>query len=231
MPDPGPLWLPGQASQLPLAAVTVHYKVFGAVNGMTYHASSALRFEPQPSSGYSVSYQVGAFLLGNRKQVSLGVMSASGLEPRQFTDQSRRTQITQVNAETQTVKLPANPAEQAWTPGTQDRLSVFVQLGAWVAAMPTTFDKGQAFRLPVWSSRETETWMILSQGTEMTSTPYGERQTIRLTRMPLGPSDARVDMWFVPQWGALPIRIEMVEANGNRAEQTLSEIEPAPSLK
>jgi hypothetical protein len=230
-PAPGPLWLPGQAAQLPTAAQTLHYKVWGSVNTLTYQASSTLSFEPQPGAGYSISYKAGAFLLGNRKQVSLGHLGPTGLEPRQFTDQSRRTQITQVNAEARTVKLPGNPAEQPWDPGTQDRLSVFVQLGAWVAATPGAFDKGQAFRLPVWSSRDTETWLIVSQGTEMAQTPYGERQAIRLSRMPLGPSDARVDMWFVPQWGALPIRIEMVEADGKRVEQRLSEIEPAPPVK
>lgn len=229
--DTGPLWLPGQTSQLPGSAQTAHYKVLGAVNQLTYHASSSLSFEPQAGSGYTVSYKVGAFLLGHRKQISQGQIVASGLEPRQFTDQSRRTQITQVDTERQRVKLPSNPNDQAWTPGTQDRLSVFVQLGAWVAAMPTAFDKGQAFRVPVWSSRDTETWLVVSQGSENIPTPYGERQAIRLARMPLGPSDARVDMWFVPPWGAMPVRIEMVEANGNRAEQTLSDIEPAPPLQ
>ncbi len=229
--DTGPLWLPGQATQLPGSAQTLHYKVFGSVNQLTYHASSSLRFEPQADSGYTVGYKVGAFLLGNRQQISQGQIAPSGLEPRRFTDQSRRTQVTQVNAEQQTVKLPANPSEQPWTPGAQDRLSVFVQLGAWVAAAPATFEKGRAFRVPVWSSRETETWLVVAQGPENIPTPYGERQAIRLTRMPLGPNDARLDMWFVPPWGALPVRIEMVEANGNRAEQTLSEIEPAPSVK
>jgi hypothetical protein len=229
--DTGPLWLPGQTSQLPGAPQTVHYKVLGAVNQLTYHASSSLSFEPQPGSAYTVSYRVGAFLLGNRTQISQGQIVASGLEPRRFTDQSRRTQITQVDVERQRVKLPSNPNEQTWTPGTQDRLSVFVQLGAWVAAMPTAFEKGQAFRVPVWRSRDTETWLVVSQGNENIPTPYGERQAIRLARMPLAPGDARVDVWFVPPWGAMPVRIEMVEANGNRAEQTLSEIDPAPPVQ
>ena len=229
--DSGPLGLLGQPAQLPLVPMTLHYKVYGSVNTLTYQASSSLRFEPQAASGYSVTYKVGAFLLGKRQQVSLGQMGASGLEPRQFTDQSRRTQVTQVQVETQTVKLPGNPTEQAWTPGTQDRLSVFVQLGAWVAAAPAAFEQGQSFRVPVWSSRETETWWVVSQGKERLPTPYGEHEAIRLARMPLNPNDARVDMWFVPAWGALPVRIEMVEANGNRAEQTLNEIEPAPPAR
>jgi hypothetical protein len=209
----------------------MHYKVSGAVNTLSYQASSTLSFEPQPGSNYLVNYKVGAFLLGSRRQVSQGQMSATGLEPRSFTDQTRRTQITQVSAEAKTVRLPGTPDEQPWTPGTQDRLSVFIQMGAWVAAQPDAFEKGQSFRLPVWSSRATDTWLIVSQGKEMTATPYGPREALRLTRMPLGPGDARVDMWFVPRWGALPVRIELVEANGNRAEQNVSEIDPAPEVK
>lgn len=229
--DPGPPWLLGQPSALPRQLQSASYKVYGLVNALTYHASSSLVFEPQGERGYSLSYKVGAFLLGSRKQISQGQISTNGLEPLSFTDQTRRTQVTQVNADQKTVKLPNNPSELAWVPGTQDRLSVFVQLGAWLAATPTAFEQGKTYRLSVWSSRETETWLIASQGIEKLNTPYGEQTATRLSRLPLGPGDARVDMWFVPQWGAVPVRIEMVEANGNRAEQSLSELDPPPSVK
>lgn len=224
----GPLWLPGQAAQLP-GAQQASYQIEGLANGLAYHASASLTWTPEPNERYALAYKVGAFLLGSRSQLSQGLRSATGLEPRTFVDQSRRTQTTTVDAERQLVQFPNQATPEPWQPGVQDRLSVFVQLGAWVASAPTAFEAGQNFKLSVWSSRQTEVWLVAALGREKTPTPYGEQLAWRLKRLPLGASDAQIDIWYVPDWGPLPVRVEWLEANGNRVAQTLKSLEPAPA--
>ncbi len=227
---PGPLWLPGQAAQLS-GAQQAAYQIEGTANGLAYHASASLNWSPEPDQRYTLAYKVGAFLLGSRSQLSQGLRSATGLEPRTFVDQSRRTQTTTVDAERQLVQFPNQATPQPWQPGVQDRLSVFVQLGAWVASAPLAFDKGQSFKLSVWSSRQAETWLVAAQGREKTATPYGDTMAVRLRRLPLGPGDAQIDVWYVPEWSTMPVRVEWAEANGNRVEQTLKGLEPPPDAK
>ena len=224
----GPLWLPGQAAQLP-GAQQASYQIEGLANGLAYHASATLTWTPEPDERYALAYKVGAFLLGSRSQLSQGLRSATGLEPRTFVDQSRRAQTTTVDAERQLVQFPNQATPQPWQPGVQDRLSVFVQLGAWVASAPTAFEAGQNFKLSVWSSRQTEVWLVAAQGREKTATPYGEQMAWRLKRLPLSAGDAQIDIWYVPDWGPLPVRVEWLEANGNRVEQSLKGLLPAPA--
>ncbi len=226
----GPLWLPGQAAQLS-GAQQAAYQIEGTSNGLAYHASASLAWSPEPDERYTLVYKVGAFLMGSRSQLSQGLRGASGLEPRTFVDQSRRTQTTTVNAERQQVQFPNLSTPQPWEPGVQDRLSVFVQLGAWVASAPLAFEKGQAFKLAVWSSRQTETWLVAAQGREKTPTPYGDTMAVRLRRLPLDSGDAQIDVWYVPEWGTLPVRVEWTQANGNRVDQTLKALEPPPVAK
>ncbi len=51
----------------------------------------------------------------------------------------------------------------------------------------------------------------------------------RLKRLPLSAGDAQIDIWYVPDWGPLPVRVEWLEANGNRVEQSLKGLLPAPA--
>jgi hypothetical protein len=40
--------------------------------------------------------------------------------------------------------------------------------------------------------------------------------------------DARIELWYVPEWGVLPVKLLIEQANGDRAEQQLSERQPVP---
>ena len=48
-------------------------------------------------------------------------------------------------------------------------------------------------------------------------------RSLQLTRMPGQGGDSRIDLWFVPEWGALPARIRVEQSNGEEADQVLTE--------
>jgi hypothetical protein len=82
--------------------------------------------------------------------------------------------------------------------------------------------------MPVWASGETETWTWVIHGWVTLGTVYGERRALHLTRPEGLGGDSRIDLWFVPEWGALPVRARVVQANGDEADQVLSQRLPAP---
>jgi hypothetical protein len=220
---PSAHWIKEQTS-----AVGHKYTVLGRTRSLAYSANSSMAWQTDATQSYALSYEVKAFLGLGRKQNSTGRWSANGLSPIEFVEQGSRKQSLSVNLAKGLVKLPDAAEEQALIPGSQDKLSAWVQLGWWVACSPKAFEKPIWLSMPVWGGGETEKWLFQSQGWIKVDTPYGERQAIHVIRPAGMGGDARIELWYVPEWGMLPIKLLIEQANGDRVEQQLSERQPAP---
>ena len=212
----------------PAPAITHRYSVLGLARTLPYTAQAVMTWQTGPAQSYVLSHDVRAFLGLGRRQVSEGTWSTSGLAPRQFNESGSRQQSLTVDASRGTVKLPEAPTDQPLLPGSQDKLSVWAQLGWWIACAPTLFESPARIGLPVWGAGETEAWQILSLGRVKLDTPYGERSAVHVVRPAGQGGDARIELWYVPEWGVLPVRLRVEQANGDRADQWLSERQPPP---
>ncbi|MEY2803973.1 MAG: hypothetical protein RL657_1309 [Pseudomonadota bacterium] len=214
-------------SPWPPEPLTHLYQVQGRASGFPYQARARIDWQPLPDARYKLTYEVKAMLGQSRRQTSEGRLMAKNLEPHRFTDQGRRTLVTEVRPDQGLVILPAQAQPQLWEAGTQDKISHWAQLGGWVACPSTPAPT--AWGLRVWGSGETENWKIRVLGTDAVATPWGQQMAIRLQRPAGMGGEARIDWWYVPAWGHLPVRIRVEQSNGDFADQQLVERQPAPS--
>ncbi|MDI9331391.1 MAG: DUF3108 domain-containing protein [Alphaproteobacteria bacterium] len=219
---------PSSVADTVLAAenITHRYQVKGRANGFSYSARAEMRWTGRPDQSYQLDYEIKTFWGQSRSQASEGRWQVSGLTPIRFTDRGKQTLVSHADWGRGTVRLPMANADLPLKAGSQDKLSVWAQLGWWVACAPQSLGKDSRWLVPVWASGHIEQWIVQSNGVVTLSTPYGERQAMHLTRPAGQGSDSRIDLWFVPQWGMLPIKIRIEQANGDHAEQQLLERMP-----
>jgi hypothetical protein len=106
-------------------------------------------------------------------------------------------------------------------PGTQDRLSVILQLAALMQARPSDFEVGSEVHMPVASSRAVEDWRWRVGELETLALPKGSVIARRLTRPALNERDNTIELWMAPSLQHLPVRIRITQSNGDWLDQRL----------
>jgi hypothetical protein len=216
----GPVQTAVTAMALP-ASVKLDYKMTGGAKGLTYHANAELRWENAGDS-YNVLMRVSALFLGSRSMASTGQLSAQGLAPRRFSDKSRSEVAAHFEADKNQISFSANTPTLAWVQGAQDRVSVFIQLGGMLAGNPAGFPVGSTISMYTVGPRDADTWTFLVEAEEKLALPFGELATVKLTRQPRREFDQKVEIWYAPSLGYLPVRNKITQANGDFVDQQLS---------
>ena len=212
------------------ASVRLLYNLTGQARKMDYNVRSQVLWQ-QDGRRYAIRLYVSAFLIGSRSQTSEGEITPQGLAPLRYADKWRGEQAAHFNRETQRITFSANTPDAPLLPGAQDRLSLFIQLGALMAAQPGQLAPGNSLTLQTVSPRDAESWVILSEGEERLNLPIGEVMAFKLTRAPRREFDTRVELWYAPSMNYLPVRIRVTQANGDFIDQELRATEPAEDLK
>ncbi len=213
---PPPLGLP--------ASTRLLYDAEGHAKGLTYRAKSELIWR-QDGARYEARLELSAFLIGSRVQTSEGRIDATGLVPERFADKARREQATHFDPAAGRIVFSSNAPEARWLPGTQDRLGVFLQLGALLAGDPARYPAGATIAVPTAGTREAEEWRFVVGEPEMLTLPAGELPALRLERAPRKEYDTRVEIWYAPGRAWLPVRLKITQASGDYVDQKLSAIE------
>lgn len=217
---------PGQPRQTDLAyqappAQQLVFQVQGQVKGFSYSASARLRWQPQGPS-YQASQEISAFLLGTRSQASRGQITASGLQPDRFEDRARKKlRAASMDWVAGLARFEPEAPLARIAPGTQDRLSVFLQLAGLLAAAPQRYPAGAEITLPTASTKAVEPWTFQMHGAEPLELPGGALDTLRLERLPRNGRDQKAELWLAPALGYLPVRIRLSESNGDYADLRL----------
>lgn len=205
------------------ASTTLEFDVSGKAKGFQYSASAELRWH-QEGEQYQARQKVSAFFLGSRVQSSTGRITAQGLEPERFVDQARRERTAQFDFAAHEVRFSGNPQPAALAPGAQDRLSLFIQLGAMLAAAPERYPVGTRITMTTVSARSVDEWVFAVEGAEELDLPAGKTPALKLQRLPRPGrnNEQKAELWLGTQLAYLPVRIRLSEANGDYADLLLS---------
>lgn len=221
---------PPDAAMGPVAvppAARLVYDVSAEVRRMHYSAQAELQWQ-HDGTNYEAQLSVSAFLIGARTQTSVGRLTPQGLAPSRFADKKRRSeQAAHFDRERQRITFSANTPEAPLLPGAQDRLSLFLQLGALLAGDPARFAPGAALTIQTAGAREAEPWLFTVEGHEPQSLAGQPLETVKLVRQPRREYDARVELWYGRLPPHLPVRIRITQTNGDYVDQTLHSVEPA----
>lgn len=214
---------PPPAVRLP-APQKLKFDVTGQAKSFQYSARAELLWQHDGQS-YQARQQISLMLLGSRTQSSSGTLGSAGLQPQRFGDRTRSEKAAHFNYDQQRVTFSANAPEAILAPGTQDRLSVFVQLGALLAAAPERYPVGTRIQLATAGTGSVDAWTFTVEGEETLNLPLGSLQTLRLQRLPRADHgyDQKAQLWLAPELGYLPARIRLTQANGDFADLRLME--------
>ncbi|WP_077563546.1 DUF3108 domain-containing protein [Polaromonas sp. C04] len=206
------------------ASARLHYDVRAQARGLSLDALGELLWR-HDDGAYEARLDLTLPLLGTRSQTSVGRITPEGLAPTRFSDKARSELAAHFERATGGVGgkiiFSANTPEAPLLPGAQDRLSVFLQLGAMLAGAPDQYPSGTTISLQIVGPRDADTWLFTVGDMEQLRLPIGELGAIKLTRNPRREFDSKVEMWLAPSMGYLPVRIRLTQANGDRFDQRL----------
>jgi hypothetical protein len=198
------------------------YTVRGEIRGIPYRASARLAWQ-RDGDRYEATLEVRALLMGSRTQTSVGRITPQGLQPERFSDRSRSEKAAHFDADGQRIRFSNNAPDAALLAGAQDRLSVFLQLGALFNARPQAFVRGQELQLQVAGTGSAEIWQFSLGPEETLDLPVGPVQARHLTRAQSGAYGTTVEVWLAPGLAHLPVRIRLTQASGDLIDQQLEQ--------
>ena len=210
--------------QLP-PSVRLTFEVSGEAKKFNYRASATLAWK-RDGDHYEARQEIKAFLLGSRSQSSTGLVTPAGLQPQRFVDQARNAQTASLDFAAGRATFSGGNAPAAIAAGAQDRLSVFIQLGALLAAAPERYPDGTRITLTTVGARNADRWAFSIEGTEMLDLPIGPTPALKLQRLPrrdARDADQKAELWLAPSLGFLPARIRITQGNGDYADLQLSD--------
>lgn len=155
-------------------------------------------------------------------QVSRGGFDKAGLAPVRFTDKrlSKAEQAANFQRQRGQISFSGPQWELPILAGTQDRLSVMVQLasvaGAWTRP-PAAGDQVQVW--VVGARGDGDVWTIRYIGRESVRTADGSVvDSLKFLREPSSDHGTRAEFWLDPAKGFLPVRARLTDGSGDALE-------------
>ena len=219
-PPAGPSQTPVTAMALPGSA-RLSYAMTGSAKGLNYHANAELEWNNAGSS-YDARMTVGALFLGSRSLSSRGQIGDQGLAPQRFSDKARSEVAAHFEPDKNLISFSANTPSVPWINGAQDRVSVFLQLGGMLKGNPAGFPPGSSISMYTVGPRDADTWTFLVEAEETLKLPFGALNTVKLSRQPRREFDQKVEIWYAPALGYLPVRSKITQHSGDFVDQQLS---------
>ena len=213
---------PVTAINLPGSA-RLQYKVVGLSKSLKYQATAELLWKANGDK-YEAMLKVSAFLVGSRSMTSVGQITATGLAPTRFSDKSKSELAAHFEPAKGKIIFSANTPDAPWAEGAQDRVSVFLQLGGILAAKPAEFPAGASVTIYTVGPREAEPWTFVVESTESQEVLGAPMDTLKLTRKPRREFDQKIEVWYAPSLGYLPVRNRITQPSGDFVDQQLNEI-------
>ncbi len=188
---------------------------------MRFSATAMLDWN-HDGQNYQAMMEISAFLVGSRSQTSSGLLGPEGLKPERFVDRARRERETRFDHAAGLVRHGAGGTDLPMPAGTQDKLSVFLQLALRLGQLASQPEPGDQWTVPVAATRAIENWTFDWRGTEELELPAGRLLTWHLQRKPQQAGEVGIELWLAPELGHLPVRLRLVQDNGDNIEQRLS---------
>jgi hypothetical protein len=199
-------------------SVRLKYDIKGEIKRFPYFANGELLWL-QDGKTYDARLEISHFLLGSRVQTSTGLLTNHGLEPTRFADKVRSEVAAHFERNRSKITFSANTPDAPLLPGAQDHLSVFMQLSSMLGGEPDHFAPGTEVPFQAVGPKSSEWWVFKVGELEALTLPGGEVKAIKLHRDPTGEYDPKVEVWLAPGMGYLPVRVRLVQTNGDFVEQ------------
>lgn len=214
-----PVALPGSA--------TLDFEAKGQVKGFQYSAGAELQWK-HDDQYYEAKQSISMFLMGARSQTSEGLITPRGLQPLSFTDRGRKTQSAHFDVAQGKASFSDGTPEAPISDGVQDRLSVFLQLSALLAADAKRYPQGTVIELTTSSARAAARWRFAVGPSETLELPAGSVEAIRLDKLadPQGQSDQQGSLWLAPAMQYLPVRIRLNQGQNDYVDLRLKRYAP-----
>lgn len=207
----------------PPGSARLLYTVTGSARGISYNASGTLDWA-LTEHRYNARMEMRMLLLGSRVQTSTGQVGPQGLMPERFADKGRGSErAAHFEPDHRRIRFSANTPEAELLPGAQDRLSLFLQIAGLLQARPQAYASGQVIEMQVAGTGDAEIWRFQVGEESTLALPAGELRVRHLARQPRKAFDSTVEMWLAPELNHLPVRLRVTQANGDFADQQLSQ--------
>ncbi|KGG90244.1 DUF3108 domain-containing protein [Comamonas thiooxydans] len=209
-------------------SATLEFNASGQVKGFQYSAGAQLQWQ-HDGQYYQARQSISMFLLGERAQTSEGLITPKGLQPLNFSDKGRKTQSAAFDVASGKAHYSGGQTDAAIGDGVQDRLSVFLQLSALMAAAPDKYPPGTLIELTTSSARSAVRWQFRVGASEALELPFGSVMALRLDKLPgKSSSDQRGSVWLAPSMQYLPVRIKLTQGQDDFVDLQLRKYLSAP---
>ena len=209
-------------------SATLEFNASGQVKGFQYSAGAQLQWQ-HDGQYYQARQSISMFLMGERSQTSEGLITPNGLQPLNFSDKGRKTQSASFDVASGKAHFSGGTADAAIADGVQDRLSVFLQLSALMAADPDTYPPGTLIEMTSSSARSASRWQFRVGAAEALDLPFGSVMALRLDKLPgKSGNDQRGAVWLAPAMQYLPVRIKLTQGQDDFVDLQLKKYSPAP---
>jgi len=201
----------------------LRFAVQGQASGFRYSASADLLW--QHSGGqYRMEQSVKLPLLGTRRISSSGRVTALGLAPQRFDEHRNKPRWAELDFAQGLARFGSGAPAAPIAPGAQDRLSVFLQLAALLHGAPHRYPPGTHIHLNTVGAQHAGRWtFVVAETDQRLQLPAGSVQALRLERVREG-SGQQSALWLAPALQYLPVRIRLVQDNGDSADMRLKEM-------
>lgn len=215
-----------QAGKLPYtfsfpAPIILKYEVEGVVRfGFTGSAELMWRHD---GNSYNSSLAVRKFGINLRTWTSKGILTKEGLAPDRFLSKTGKEVSANFLREKGLVVFSEDSPQVPLETGAQDQLSVFLQLSSLLAGEQQKWTTGSTIAFQAIGDRYPENWVFNTAAPEKIKLPGGEITAIKLTREANADRDQKVEVWFAPSYGYLPVNIRISQPNGDFINMLWSE--------
>lgn len=217
----------GEALHVP-GSVTLDYEVKAKAFGLPVMTTARFIWQLQGNQ-YHGQWDVQVPILGERRQRSQGKVTADGLAPEVYTEQVKAEKTARFDYAAKKITFSDGTPEGALVPGTQDRLTVSMQLGMLIAAAPPDrYPAGSVIVVPTAGVRHVDSWHWRVLGPEMLTLAGQPVACIKLQRIPQDADDSHIDLWLAPSLGYLPARLRVVQPDKDLVDQQLSALPKKP---
>lgn len=203
------------------APVTLKYEVEGVVR-YSFTGSAELMWRHDGRS-YNSSLAVRKFGINLRVWTSRGSLTKEGLAPDRFVSKTGKEVSANFLREKGLVVFSEDSPQVTLEPGAQDQLSVFLQLSSLLAGEQQKWTTGSTIAFQAIGDRYPENWVFNTAAPEKIKLPGGEMTAVKLTREANADRDQKVEVWFAPSYGYLPVNIRISQPNGDFINMLWSE--------
>lgn len=199
-------------------AARLGYRTSATVGGENLDINTTFNWR-QDGQSYESRWTVYGPRIGDHSRTATGLVTPQGLLPVRVA--LRPPDGPAVSFDYAAGRVHFGGTDTALAAGTQDRLSVLIQLGALLAGDARRYPPGSVIELPAAHANGPGQWRFTVIGPETVAAMGRALDSVHLLHEPQGAADARIDVWLARQVEYLPVRLRIVEANGDSFEHTV----------